>query len=75
MKHMSVMATELEIKNSGPQPILLGRHLLNLGMKPGPHMGEILKAAFEAQLDGQFETLKQGKEWLSREGLLPTTQR
>ena len=75
MKHMSVMATELEIKNSGPQPILLGRHLLNLGMKPGPHMGQILKAAFEAQLDGQFETLKQGKEWLSREGLLPTTQR
>jgi len=75
MNQMSVMATELEIKKSGPQPILLGRHLLNLGMKPGPHMGEILKAAFEAQLDGQFETLKESKEWLSREGLLPTDQK
>jgi len=63
------------MSHSGPQPILLGRHLLNLGMKPGPHMGEILKAAFEAQLDGQFETLKESKEWLYREGLLPTDQR
>ena len=38
-------------------PILLGRHLLELGMKPGPRVGEILKAVYEQQLDGTVTTL------------------
>ena len=40
-----------------PEPILLGRHLLALGLKPGPRVGEILKAVYEQQLDGTMSTL------------------
>jgi len=45
-------------------PILMGRHLIELGMEPGPHFGPILKDAFEAQLDGLFETIEDGIELL-----------
>jgi tRNA nucleotidyltransferase (CCA-adding enzyme) len=36
-----------------PAPLLLGRHVLALGLKPGPHVGEIVKAIYELQLDGK----------------------
>jgi len=68
MKNIERMAKELNLKNAAPQPVLLGRHLLNMGFEPGPQMGKILKSAFEAQLDGQFETLESAKEWVLNEG-------
>ncbi len=45
-----------------PKPILLGRHLLEMGVKPGPRVGEILKAVYEEQLDGTITTLEQALE-------------
>jgi len=44
----------LEIASQAPRPILLGRHLIELGEKPGPAFRKTLDAAFEAQLDGVF---------------------
>jgi len=58
-------ATELELQNRAPKPILLGRHLIELGMKPGRHFGGILDAAFEAQLEGKFGDLEGAKTWLT----------
>jgi len=43
-----------------PKPILLGRHLLELGLKPGPRVGEILKAVYELQMDGSVTNLEEG---------------
>ena len=36
----------------------MGRHLLELGVQPGPRMGEILKAIYELQLDVVVEDLE-----------------
>jgi tRNA nucleotidyltransferase (CCA-adding enzyme) len=47
----------LGVEHKPPAPILLGRHLIELGVKPGPRMGEILKAVYELQLDGAVTTL------------------
>jgi tRNA nucleotidyltransferase (CCA-adding enzyme) len=52
-------ARSLGVEHRGPVPILLGRHLIELGVKPGPRMGEVLKAVFEAQLDGKVTTLEE----------------
>jgi tRNA nucleotidyltransferase (CCA-adding enzyme) len=50
-------ARSLGVEHRPPPPLLLGRHLLELGLKPGPRVGEILKAVYEQQLDGSLTTL------------------
>ncbi|HEY7290296.1 MAG TPA: CCA tRNA nucleotidyltransferase [Vicinamibacterales bacterium] len=40
-----------------PPPILLGRHVLQLGVPPGPRVGAIVKAVYELQLDGTVGNL------------------
>ena len=48
---------ELQVEQRPPDPLLLGRHLLDLGVEPGPRMGEITRAVYELQLDGRVRTL------------------
>jgi len=48
---------ELQVEQRPPDPLLLGRHLLELGIEPGPRMGEITRAVYELQLDGRVRTL------------------
>jgi tRNA nucleotidyltransferase (CCA-adding enzyme) len=60
-------AAELRVQASAPKPILMGRHLLELGMAPGPDVGTILHEAFEAQLEGAFFDLDQARRWLAGE--------
>ena len=45
---------------SAARPLVLGRHLLALGVPPGPRMGRLLDALYERQLDGGFATLDEG---------------
>lgn len=54
--------TNLAIPPQGPEKILLGRHLIEMGMKPGKKMGDIVNAVFELQLDGQVTNLDQARE-------------
>ena len=52
-------ARALGVQERPPDPILLGRHVLALGVAPGPRVGEILAAVYERQLDGEVTTLDQ----------------
>jgi tRNA nucleotidyltransferase (CCA-adding enzyme) len=45
-------ARELGVEHAAPDPLVKGRHLLELGVKPGPAIGEVLKQVYERQLDG-----------------------
>jgi len=51
-------ARELGVEHAAPQPLVLGRHLLQLGMTPGPSIGEVLKEVYERQLDGSVATFE-----------------
>jgi tRNA nucleotidyltransferase (CCA-adding enzyme) len=55
-------ARELAVEQHPPAPILLGRHLLELGLKPGPQVGEITKMVYEMQLDGRVLDIEDAKE-------------
>lgn len=50
-------ARELDVEKRPPDPLLLGGHLLELGLQPGPAVGEITRAVYEMQLDGRVRTL------------------
>lgn len=50
-------ARSLGVEHAPAAPILMGRHLLDLGVAPGPAMGAILKGVYERQLDGEITNL------------------
>ena len=53
-------ARDLDVATQAPAPIVMGRHLLAMGIPPGPEMGKHLDACYEAQLDGLFITIDEG---------------
>ncbi len=48
---------DLDIEKKAPEPILLGRHLIDLGEDPGPRFRPVLDAVYEMQLDGKVTDL------------------
>jgi tRNA nucleotidyltransferase (CCA-adding enzyme) len=61
---LTAHAQRLQLAQLAPQPLMLGRHLMALGRKPGPEFKRALDAAFEAQLDGAFADEASGVIWL-----------
>jgi tRNA nucleotidyltransferase (CCA-adding enzyme) len=55
-------ARALGVEHQPPPPLLLGRHLLALGVPPGPRVGAILQQVYEKQLDGEVRTVEDGIE-------------
>lgn len=49
----------LQVEKKAPEPILMGRHLIELGVQPGPQFKKILDTIYEMQLDGRIESLEQ----------------
>lgn len=56
-------AAKYNLLNAAPQPFLTGKKLMDLGVKPGKHMGEIIKQSFELQLDGKITSAEEAAEW------------
>jgi tRNA nucleotidyltransferase (CCA-adding enzyme) len=48
----------LHIEKKAPDPILMGRHLIEMGLKPGPQFTVILSSVYEMQLDGKVNSLE-----------------
>jgi tRNA nucleotidyltransferase (CCA-adding enzyme) len=65
-------ARELSVERNAPAPILMGRHLLEMGLKPSPLVGEVTRAVYEMQLDNRVLTLEDAlaaaRELLSKAG-------
>ena len=52
-------ARALGVEHEPPAPLVKGRHLVELGVAPGPALGDVLRDVYERQLDGtaaDFET-------------------
>ena len=56
-------ASELDLIEEAPQPYLTGKMLMDLGVKPGKQMGEVIKASFELQLDGEIKNADEAVAW------------
>ncbi|MBK9215567.1 MAG: HD domain-containing protein [Chloracidobacterium sp.] len=52
----------LQVEKRAPEPILKGRHLIELGLEPGPDFKRILDAVYELQLDGKIRDLEEAIE-------------
>ena len=59
---LSKKVRELQVEKEAPKPILMGRHLIEFGLKPSPKFGEITNAVYELQLDGKITNLDEAIE-------------
>ncbi|HEY6508205.1 MAG TPA: hypothetical protein VIY56_09335, partial [Vicinamibacterales bacterium] len=61
-------ALRLGVEHQPPKPLLLGRHVVSLGVAPGPRVGQVLQAVYEMQLDGEVQSLEEAveaaRQWL-----------
>jgi len=55
-------ARALGVEHLPPAPLLMGRHLLALGLVAGPRVGAILKTVYERQLDGEVRNVEDAIE-------------
>jgi len=65
-------ARELAVEAAAPEPLIQGRHLIELDLEPGSGFRPILDACYAAQLEGEITTLAEGlayvREWLRTNG-------
>ncbi len=52
-------ARALGVQHDGPRSLLLGRHVLALGIAPGPRVGHIIAQVYDRQLDGSVTTVEE----------------
>jgi tRNA nucleotidyltransferase (CCA-adding enzyme) len=64
LDQLRVAAVRLALEHAAPKPLVLGRHLIALGLSPSPQFKPALDAAFESQLDGAFSDEAGGIEWM-----------
>ena len=67
LKWLEDVSRRLKLETEAPKPILMGRHLIGLGLKPGPGFSAILAKAFDAQLDGEFSDLDGALTFIKKE--------
>ena len=53
---------ELQVEKEAPQPFLMGRHLIDLGLSPSAQFKKILDAVYEMQLEGEITDLDKALE-------------
>lgn len=61
-------ARKLKHHQNKPEPVLTGKMLIRMGIKPGPEMGRLLKEAYIAQLDGRFDDVESAIDWFKHHG-------
>jgi tRNA nucleotidyltransferase (CCA-adding enzyme) len=60
-----------DLKLADPETLdrrVKGRHLIQLGIQPGPEMGRILNKIYSAQLEGKFDTTEEGVKYATDQG-------
>ncbi|QSZ40570.1 CCA tRNA nucleotidyltransferase [Sulfurimonas aquatica] len=66
-KEIYEKASKLGVLNKEAEPLLKGRDLLELGLKPSIKFSQILALAYDAQIKGKFIIYKEAKAWLKKE--------
>ena len=52
---------DLDVAVRPPEPLLMGRDVIALGVSPGPEVGRVLHAVYEKQLDGAVTTVEEAR--------------
>ena len=70
---LKAKAAELPPEVIRPTPLLTGRDLLALGLKPGPLIGQILREAEELQLEEHLKSREDALAWARQRAAAPAS--
>ncbi len=62
------------LKQRGLTSPLNGKDLQAMGLAPGPQLGKVLRRLHDARLDGTIKDKETARQWLIRQGILPSIQ-
>jgi tRNA nucleotidyltransferase (CCA-adding enzyme) len=66
-------AKEMKVDQGGPKPLLMGRHLQQMKLKPGPVYSRIIDHVFQLQLEGKINTVDEAiaaaEDFIEDEGI------
>jgi len=60
------IGNEMGIWEAAPEPFITGQMLLDMGFKPGPPLGEIIKRVFEMQLNGKVRNKEEAIFYINK---------
>ncbi len=64
-KEIAEIAGSINVADKQYEYLLMGRHLIEVGLKPSRQFSEILSKANEAQENGEFSDVEGAKKWLN----------
>jgi hypothetical protein len=64
-KDIIEIASQVQVVEKQYEYLLMGRHLIEAGLKPSAEFGIILGKANEAQENGEFDNVDSAKIWLN----------
>ncbi len=67
VEKLKVARAEFLAKAALPKPLILGEDLMELGLSPGPLLGEWKQKAYDRQLEENLEDKEQLLQWLRKE--------
>jgi tRNA nucleotidyltransferase (CCA-adding enzyme) len=63
---VEALAHQVGAWDGRPAALVTGRDLLALGYTAGPAMGDLLRRAYVAQIEGEFTTREAGLAWIGQ---------
>lgn len=63
--HILRLAEESKVTDNKIKPLVQGKHVMPFFDGPGRHIGEVVKAAYEAQLNGEINNEEEAKNWVA----------
>ena len=67
MQKLLDKASESHVTEKPMDRLVQGRDVMPyFGNEPGPHIGEVVKDAYEAQMNGEISTPEDGQDWLKK---------
>jgi len=61
-ENVQKIGNEIGIWEEAPEPFITGKMLLNMGFKPSPKIGEIIRRVFEKQLEGEVSCIEDAEK-------------
>ncbi len=74
-KMLALVAKEADVENAKRAPIIMGRHLIEIGLQPSLEFNKIMKELAVAEENGAYNTVEEGQHYVIKNFIFNGTTR